>query len=90
MKESDGAEQPTTEHLRRARLGRITLWKSYALIRQEKPMIRGATGFKNARFLVWCLAPFSDENQKIRVSFETPVLAQSGTRFSWLISTENK
>ena len=41
MKESDGAEQPTTGHLRRARLGRITLWKSYALIRQEKTMIRG-------------------------------------------------
>jgi len=47
MKESDGAEQPTTGHLRRARLGRITLWKSYALIHQEKTMIRGATGWKN-------------------------------------------
>jgi hypothetical protein len=47
MKESDGAEQPTTGHLRRARLGRITLWKSCALIRQEKTMIRGATGCKN-------------------------------------------
>jgi len=47
MKESNGAEQPTTGHLRRARLGRITLWKSYALIRQEKTMIRGTAGFKN-------------------------------------------
>ena len=36
MKESDVAEQPTTGHLRRARLGRITLWKSYALIREEQ------------------------------------------------------
>jgi len=51
MKESDGAEQPTTGHLRRARLGRITLWKSYALIRQEKTMIRGATGWKNPGFV---------------------------------------
>ena len=44
MKKSDGAEQPTTGHLMRAGLGRITIWKSYALIRQEKTMIRGATG----------------------------------------------
>jgi len=36
MKKSDGAEQPTTGHLKRAGLGRITLWKSYALIRQKK------------------------------------------------------
>ena len=35
-KQSDGAEQPTTRHLRRAGLGRITLWKSYALIRRKK------------------------------------------------------
>ena len=45
--QSKKAEQPTPGQLRRARLGRITLWKSYALIRQEKTMIRGAAGFKN-------------------------------------------
>ena len=36
MKKSDGAEQPTNGNLMRAGLGRITLWKSYALIRQKK------------------------------------------------------
>ena len=52
MKESDGAEQPTTGHWTPKEgqaLGRITLWKSYALIRQEKTMIRGATGWKNKK-----------------------------------------
>ena len=42
---------PTTGHLRRARLGRITFWKSHALIRQEKTMIRGATGWKMEKHL---------------------------------------
>ena len=52
MKESDGAEQPTTGHWTPKEgqaLGRITLWKSYALIRLEKIMIRGAAGWKNQR-----------------------------------------
>ena len=48
MKMSDGAEQPTSGHLRRAGLGRITLWKSYA-----KRMLRLKPGpFQNpANFL---------------------------------------
>ena len=67
MKKSDGAEQPTTGHLRRAGLGRITLLEIVSFNTPEKKMA--------PCLLVTKSSPPSGGLRKIWVSLETVVFA---------------